>query len=274
MPSAPDEYIVLADCKDSNNVLQSQMAYYNETSPANKPQDTAVVAAPAGQLSNWFCDFSSGQFTTTGVQFNATLGPKRDEGDYAGNGTNGYDSDNGGYRCWQQYNRSQYKQGQFDCSQVLRCDHRAAPSPLPSISCSAASGNSTDTDPHGLTTGAKIGIGVGSGVGGLILLAIAVSVWRYLRKRRRPATELPVGGGRGPEKGAAYTHNLAPDGSYANYHSHQHPQELYAADARVEADTFSPLGELPANHQQHELETPESRYYAHYDAEGNTLPRT
>lgn len=130
MPSAPDEYIVLADCKDSNNVLQSQMAYYNETSPANKPQDTAVVAAPDGQLVNWFCDAPSGQFTTTGVKFNAALGRKRGEGDYAGNGTNGYDDDNGGFRCWQQYSKSRYRQGQFDCSQVLRCDHRAAPCTL------------------------------------------------------------------------------------------------------------------------------------------------
>lgn len=148
--------------------------------------------------------------------------------------------------------------------------------PLPSISCSAASANSngTDTDPTpGLATGAKIGIGVGGGVGGLMVLVAAVFIWRYFRKRRRSAAELPAGEG-GPEKGAAYTHNLGPNAGYVNYyHRQQHPQELDAAHVRVEADTFSPLGELPVAHQQHELETPESKYYAHYDAEGNTLPR-
>lgn len=124
--------------------------------------------------------------------------------------------------------------------------------PLPSISCSAASGSSSDPDPHGLATGAKIGIGVGAGVGGLIVLAVAVFVWRYVRVRRRAATEFPVGEG-GPEKGAASAHNMAPDAGHANYYQGP-PQEL---------DTFRPLGELPVPDQQHELESLESRYYAH-----------
>lgn len=87
MATAPTEHIVLADCKDGSNVLQSQMAYFNASSPSSRPQDTAVVPATDGQLATWFCDFTWGQFTTTGVKFNATLGQKRSEGDYIGTKT-------------------------------------------------------------------------------------------------------------------------------------------------------------------------------------------
>ncbi|KAK8086265.1 hypothetical protein PG994_001239 [Apiospora phragmitis] len=282
--SQPTEHVVLADCKNGNNVLQSQMAYFNATSPENKPQDTAVVGTTDGQLATWFCGSASGQFTTTGVKFNATLGGKRSEGDYVGNGTNGYDYDNGGFRCFQQYQRNLYKQGQFACSEVVRCDHNPPPSPLPSISCSAASDDGGDTAaPHGLARDAQIGIGVGCGVAGLIALAAIALVWRHFRKRRRLAAELPTEGGGvgGGGEFAAYNGQNMMTSDTANtnyyyYHHQHHPQELDAAHARVEADTSSPLGELhaPVNHQQHEMETPESRLYAHYDAEGNTLPRT
>ncbi|KAK8039544.1 hypothetical protein PG993_007955 [Apiospora rasikravindrae] len=265
-PVAPSEHVVLADCKDGNNVLQSQMAYFNATSPENKPQDTAVLA-------NWYCGFSWGQFTTTGVKFNATLGPKPAEGGYVGNGTNGYDSNNGGFRCWQQYHLNLYKQGQLQCSEVVRCDHREAPAPLPSNSCSAASDGGDDTGvQHGLARGAQIGIGVGCGVAGLILLVAAVLFWRHVRQRRRMAAELPagaVGEGAG-EKNPAYD---VPGASHGNYYQH-YPQELDAVHERVEADTSSPMGELYAPPQQHEMETPESQYYARYDEQGNTLPRT
>lgn len=144
--------------------------------------------------------------------------------------------------------------------------------PLPSISCSAASGSSSDASPNGLSLGAKIGISVGCGTGGLMALAALVFCWRLFHKRRRRIAELAVGQG-GPEENAAYVQHMTPNASNANYHHHQHPQELFAADLRVEADTFSPLGELPVNNQPQELETPESKYYAHYDAEGNTIPR-
>ncbi|KAK8037123.1 hypothetical protein PG991_001437 [Apiospora marii] len=257
----PSESLVLANCKNGNNVLQSQMAYINDTRLDATPMDVAVMKAPAGQqLFDWFCKFSSSQFTTTGVQFNATLGPKREEGDYVGNGTNGYDYNNGGFRCWQESFPNRYYQGQFVCAQVIRCDHRVGPSPLPSTSCSAASGNSSDTKPHELTTGVKIGIGVGSGFGGLTALVAIVFAWRYFRNRS--ATGLSTGQGE-QEQSAPYVQN----------YYHYHPQELDAAHGRVEADSFSPLGELPVAHQQHELETPESKYYTNYDAAGNTLPR-
>ncbi|KAK8093882.1 hypothetical protein PG997_000567 [Apiospora hydei] len=228
-PVAPSEHVVLADCKDGNNVLQSQMAYFNATSPEGKPQVTAVVATPeGGQLASWYCGFWWGQFTTTGVQFNATLGPKPAEGGYVGNGTNGYDSNNGGFRCWQQYKLNRYKQGQFQCSEVIRCDHREAPSPLPSNSCSASDDVGDTGVPHGLALGAQIGIGVGCGVAGLILLVVAGLLWRHFRKRSRLAAELPAGGvGEGGEKGAAYAQNMAPGTAHANYYQH-YPQELDA----------------------------------------------
>ncbi|KAK8129195.1 hypothetical protein PG999_001575 [Apiospora kogelbergensis] len=69
--------------------------------------------------------------------------------------------------------------------------------------------------------------------------------------------------------------SVTPNTADPNYYQ-QHPQELDAHE-RVEVDGSSPLRELDTpghQQQQHELETPESRYYAHYDEQGNTLPRT
>ncbi|KAK6844408.1 hypothetical protein PG995_014518 [Apiospora arundinis] len=312
MSDTPTEHVVLADCKDDNNVLQSQMAYFNASSPRTRPQDTAIVPTSDGQLATWFCDFTSGQFTTSGVRFNATLGQKRSDGDYigtytfsfdtpiflrspqplslsriskgsslltvadAGNGTNGYDHNNGGFRCWQQYEGLLYKQGKFACSQVLLCDHRAAPSPLPASSCSASGSGAADAGSQGLGRGAIIGIGVGCGVGGLIALAAILLIWRHFRqRRRRRAAELPAGAGEGEAKSAtAYSNaqSVTPTTPNANYYQH-YPQEL-ETNGPAEVDGASPLGELytPVNHLQHEMETPESRYYEHYDEQGNTLP--
>lgn len=157
--------------------------------------------------------------------------------------------------------------------------------PLPATSCSASDGGASTTEPQGLARGAAIGIGVGCGVAGLIALAALVLIWRHFgaRRRRRAAAELlpPAAGGRGADEAKSVTaysnvQSVTPNTADANYYQ-QHPQELDAHE-RVEVDGSSPLRELDTpvhqHQQQYELETPESRYYAHYDEQGNTLPRT
>lgn len=131
--TAPLEYVALADCHDASNVFSSQMAYFpNDT--ASKPQDVAIVSTTAGQTAIWACSTTSALFTTTNTEFVAQLGPKVSEGEYAGTGTNGYDSNNGGFRCWEQFSESKYTYGGVTCNMVYSCNHNAAPgecSPLP-----------------------------------------------------------------------------------------------------------------------------------------------
>lgn len=121
------EHIVLADCRDGNGAFLSQMAYFGATDPLDKPNDIVVVHTPAGQTAVWPCETWSETWTTSGVTFNATLGPKGANGTFSGYGSNGYDYNNGGFRCWQEFIQSRYDYGDGSCSQVYTCDHRNAP---------------------------------------------------------------------------------------------------------------------------------------------------
>jgi hypothetical protein len=120
------EHVVLADCRDQNNVLSSQIAYYPDSS-GGTPQDVATVATTTGQTALWVCASTSALFTDTNTLFNATLGPKVADGGYAGTGTNGYDSRNGGFRCWQTFQENYYTYENATCNMVYNCDHTVAP---------------------------------------------------------------------------------------------------------------------------------------------------
>lgn len=112
------EHVVLADCRDPAGVLSSQMAYYPGPVDAS-PEDVAVVATPDGQTTLWVNANTTGLFTTTSVQFTANLGPRVDDGQFAGTGNNGY----GNFSCYQQYIAELYTYENTKCSQVYQCDH-------------------------------------------------------------------------------------------------------------------------------------------------------
>lgn len=118
----PDEHVVLADCRDPQGVVSSQIAYFTGA-PGPKPQDVAVVHTNPGEAELWINSNTSALFTDTGVTFTATIGPKVADGGYAGTGHNGY----GSFRCWQEYSQNLYTYGGTTCSQVYYCNHNPAP---------------------------------------------------------------------------------------------------------------------------------------------------
>ena len=121
-PRANEEHVVLADCRDGDGVFSSQMAYF-PGAPGKKPQDVSVVSTPAGQTALWVGQTTKSLFSTSGVTFTAQLGPKGDEGSFAGTGDNGY----GNFTCWQRFNLNLYEYGGNTCSQVYDCDHEPVP---------------------------------------------------------------------------------------------------------------------------------------------------
>jgi hypothetical protein len=120
-----NEHVVLADCRDNGGVVSSQMAYF-VGDPGPVPNDVAVVVTPAGQAALWVNANTSGLFTDTGVTFRANLGPRVEEGQFAGTGDNGY----GNFSCYQQFVAQLYKyggSGGTTCNQVYLCDHSKPP---------------------------------------------------------------------------------------------------------------------------------------------------
>jgi len=120
---ADTEHVVLADCRDGDGVFSSQMAYFPGP-PGRKPQDVSVVATPAGQTALWVGRTTSSLFSTSGVTFTARLGPKVDEGAFAGTGDNGFASP---FSCWQRFVLNLYEYGGVTCAQVYDCDHEPPP---------------------------------------------------------------------------------------------------------------------------------------------------
>ncbi len=117
------EHVILADCKDNQSgSLSSQMAYFPST-PNGTPQDVAVVQTPQGQTALWASTTTKGLFTDTDTTFVAILGPKVDDGQFAGTGSNGY----GNFTCWQQYSPNLYTYSGTTCSQVYDCNHSPPP---------------------------------------------------------------------------------------------------------------------------------------------------
>jgi hypothetical protein len=162
------EHVVLADCRDQSGVVSSQIAYF-EKDPGPQPQDVAVVVTPSGQAALWVNANTSGLFTDTGVVFRATLGPRVDEGQFAGTGENGY----GNFSCYQNYVKDLYIYAQTTCSQVYLCDHSDPPA-----------GGVVGASDGGMSQGTIIGIAVGV-VGGLLFVIAAGLVFWYFRRSRR-----------------------------------------------------------------------------------------
>lgn len=121
------EHVVLADCRDQSGVVSSQIAYF-EQDPGPQPKDVAVVVTTPGQAALWVNTNTSGLFTDTGVVFRATLGPRVEEGQFAGTGENGY----GNFSCYQNYVKDLYIYEKTTCSQVYLCDHSDPPGEFPS----------------------------------------------------------------------------------------------------------------------------------------------
>ncbi|KAK4226629.1 hypothetical protein QBC38DRAFT_479902 [Podospora fimiseda] len=180
---AIEEHVTLSDCRDSSGVFSSQAAYF-PTEPGPVPQDVAVVTTTAGQTALWINTKTEALFTGTNTKFTATLGPKVNDGEYAGMGDNGYTT----FNCWQKYKPNLYTYGNTTCSQVYDCNHDPAPSILPTPS--GAQPSDTGTSPpsseanSGLAQGSLIGIIVGA-VGGVLFLIAAVAVFWYWRKTRK-----------------------------------------------------------------------------------------
>jgi hypothetical protein len=163
------EHVVLADCRDRSGVVSSQIAYFPKD-PGPTPQDVAVVVTTPGQAALWVNTNTSGLFTDTGVVFRATLGPRVEEGQFAGTGENGY----GNFSCYQKYVKDLYTYETTTCSQVYLCDHSDPP----------PEGVVAASDGGGMSQGTIIGIAVGV-VGGLLFLIAAGLVFWYFRRSRR-----------------------------------------------------------------------------------------
>ncbi|SPQ24855.1 ffa9d720-6d1a-4006-8778-d8841bda6793 [Thermothielavioides terrestris] len=162
------EHVVLADCRDQNGVVSSQMAYFSGD-PGPSPQDVAVVATAKGQAALWVNTNTSALFPDTDTTFTATLGPRVEDGQFAGTGNNGY----GNFSCYQKYVSQLYTYDNTVCSQVYVCDHSTPPPPA-----------SADSSGGGMSRGTVIGIAVGV-VGGLLFLVAAGLVIWFLRRSRR-----------------------------------------------------------------------------------------
>jgi hypothetical protein len=119
------EHVVLADCRNGDGLsatLSSQIAYYTGAVGAT-PRDVAVVQTPAGQTALWVNSVTSALFTTSTTTFTATIGPRVEDGQFAGIGNNGYAN----FTCYQRYFQDLYTYGNTVCSQVYLCDHSEPP---------------------------------------------------------------------------------------------------------------------------------------------------
>ncbi|KAK4152399.1 hypothetical protein C8A00DRAFT_44554 [Chaetomidium leptoderma] len=164
------EHVVLADCRDKADVVSSQMAYFvNEPGPT--PKDVAVLVTAAGQAALWVNTNTTGLFFDTGVSFTAILGPRVEDGQFAGIGYNDY----GNFTCYQRYATPLYTYDTTTCSQVYMCDHSDPP---------PGGFTQVSDSPSGMSQGTIIGIAVGV-VGGLLFLTAAAVVFWYLRRSRR-----------------------------------------------------------------------------------------
>ncbi|KAK4447767.1 hypothetical protein QBC34DRAFT_123860 [Podospora aff. communis PSN243] len=159
------EHVVLADCRDANAVVSSQIAYF-EGSPGRIPKDVAVVHTKPGEAALWVNAKTSGLFTDTGVTFIATIGPKVADGDFAGIGHNGF----GGFACWQKYFNNLYEYGGTTCSQVYFCNHDPLPPEAATMIFTQTS--NSPTAGVGTTTSNPTAVTTSSGDGGTTSMAV------------------------------------------------------------------------------------------------------
>jgi len=197
----PGEHVILADCRDNNAVVSSQMAYYNST-PGPRPNDVSIVHTNPGEAALWINRVTEGLFTDTGVTFVATLGPKVADGQFAGTGQNGYAN----FTCWQRYFKELYKYDGTTCSQVYDCNHDDPPGqfaplflqshpqmlhatnslliavlPTPIDGGDSSPAPSSSQSQGGVSQGAVVGIVVG--VVGAVLLAASIGLFYWYWKR-------------------------------------------------------------------------------------------
>ncbi|KAK3320377.1 hypothetical protein B0T19DRAFT_404879 [Cercophora scortea] len=179
------EHVILADCVDPSRVVSSQMAYF-AGAPGPSPQDVAVVSTEPGQAALWVNTNTSGLFTDTAAVFTAVLGPKVQEGGFAGRGYNNWTD----FTCWQKYVTQLYAYDKTVCSQVYDCNHDAAPtttSPAANTNTPSSAQQSTDS---GLSHGVLVAIIVGV-VGSVALIAAGLAFLWYWR--RLPNTHQAIG---------------------------------------------------------------------------------
>lgn len=119
------EHVVLANCRSSNGVLSSEMAYFSG-SPKSKPDDTTIVDTSYNITRQWANARTSTLFPDTNTTFTAVLRPDVAQGAWAGTGDNGY----GTFVCWETNLPELYYDGDVgtECSGVYDCDHEATPS--------------------------------------------------------------------------------------------------------------------------------------------------
>ncbi|KAI1879679.1 hypothetical protein JX265_002633 [Neoarthrinium moseri] len=239
------EHVVLADCRDGNNVLSSQIAYF-PTIGGNTPQDVATVVTTSGQTALWVCSTTTALFTDTNTQFVAKIGPKVADGAFAGTGSNGFDSNNGGFRCWQQFSPQYYTYGNTTCNMVYDCTHRLAPSNTASATCGTAtatvSASENPSSTSDLATGAVIGISVGAGIAFVVALGAACIVWKHMRRKNRNVTtglradQTSKNSFFGILKSAKtppiQQHLALADGNMAHYINWHHPYSLHEMDGQ------------------------------------------
>ncbi|KAK0665317.1 hypothetical protein QBC41DRAFT_15707 [Cercophora samala] len=189
----PGEHVVLADCRDRNNIVSSQMAYYTGD-PGPHPIDVTVVETIPGQTALWVNTNTSALFPSSNVTFKAVLGPKVADGQFAGTGDNGY----GNFTCWQKHKFNLYEYNNDTlCSQVYACNHDDMPAVLPTPGASSPGATpEAAASSSGLSQGAMIAIIVA--VIGSALFGIAMGVfwwyWRRTKQRQQQENQSPEGG--------------------------------------------------------------------------------
>ncbi|KAK4192342.1 hypothetical protein QBC35DRAFT_247477 [Podospora australis] len=295
----PDEHVVLADCRDSNNVRSSQMAYFQGT-PGPKPEDVAVVKTNPGQTALWINADTSGLFTTTKVTFTATIGPKVDEGEFAGTGKNGFEPD---FSCYQQLQANLYVYDGTTCSQVYYCNHseptasRPSPGPSPSASGSgsgsgsgsasssapssgsvstsssvsasssaAASGLPSATPPlsssdNSLSQGTLIAVIVGV-VGAVMFAASIIAlIWFCRRSRKRPSSAVEMPGDSQHELAASNANGTGYTSSaYAPSPGPESKELSYPPKIPAEMPTVNTVFEVDGQWYRYEMPTTNDRY--------------
>ncbi|KAK1751182.1 hypothetical protein QBC47DRAFT_392388 [Echria macrotheca] len=141
------EHVVLADCTRSgkNYIQYSQLAYFAGP-PTDTPDSITNATKDADKHLAWA---GSGKITivsSDGTPFSVTIPTVVAEGQFAGNGTNGY----GDFSCYARFKKALYKtKDGAVCDGVYDCDHTTPPSTFSSTSPSPST-----TPPPSETTAA------------------------------------------------------------------------------------------------------------------------
>ncbi|KAK4096149.1 hypothetical protein N658DRAFT_459203, partial [Parathielavia hyrcaniae] len=211
------------------------MAYFTGA-PGPSPRDVAVVKTNPGETALWANSNTTGFFTTSGVTFWANLGPRVDEGEFAGTGDNGF----GRFSCYQRYVKDLYTYGDTVCSQVYLCDHSVPP---PGRFLAS------------LHLGTIIGIAIGVVGGVLFLVATGLVIWYFRRSRRRRAQAERAATASDPMSAT-----LSPGSEFA---------ELKAQSAAVEAAAMHEIYEMDGQPLRSEMANDTGKVELDPDGHGN-----